>query len=72
MDINDLLAGEQVSLMLARFAPGAATRARHRGLAARFGERLAECVSPHRRLGAGAAVVVSAAAGDPGRENADG
>jgi hypothetical protein len=54
MDINYLLAREQVSLMLARFAPNAATRRTHEGLAQGFGARLAESVFPHRRTGAGA------------------
>ena len=69
IDINYLLAREQVSLMLARFAPNAATRRTHEGLARGFGDRLADHILPHRRTGAGAVAALDLPAPQRGRHD---
>ncbi|WP_157032840.1 hypothetical protein [Sphingomonas changbaiensis] len=53
MDINSLLAREQVSLLHARFAPAADVRDRHLALAADHGRSLRLTLYPHRRLAFG-------------------
>lgn len=50
IDINSLLAKEQVSLLLARFAPGADARKRHLATAADQARSLRLTTYPHRRL----------------------
>jgi len=53
LDINSLLAREQVSLLHARFAPAADVRDRHLALAADHGRSLRLTLYPHRRLAFG-------------------
>lgn len=49
MDINRLLAGEQIALYRARTAPTAEAREAHAELAAHYGLELADHLFPHRR-----------------------
>ena len=49
MDINYLLAREQVSLINARRATGAEARQAHNALARAYGARLINTSYPHRR-----------------------
>lgn len=48
MDINYLLAREQISLMKAKSAGSAAARRAHAGLAVGYGKKLAASAFPHR------------------------
>lgn len=57
MDINYLLAREQISLAKARSATGMEARRAHAGLAVGYGLRLAATAYPHRTGGAGVASV---------------
>lgn len=49
MDINYLLAREQISLLRATHADTPEARHAHAGLARGYGERLAATLFPHRR-----------------------
>lgn len=55
MDINYLLAREQISIMRANAAGSPEARLAHAGLARGYGARLAETLFPHRRYRATAA-----------------
>ena len=50
LDINSLLAKEQVSLLRARFAPAREARDRHLTIAAGLATSLRLTTYPHRRL----------------------
>ena len=50
MDINSLLAGEQVSLLRAQFATQGAAKQGFLDLASGYSERIRKSVYPHRAL----------------------
>ena len=50
MDINSLLAGEQVSLLRAQFATQGAAKQRFLDLASGYSERIRASVFPHRAV----------------------